>query len=414
MRIFLGQWLTALVMVVPNILWAQPVKTLPSLADLYTEAWQRHPAYAALAARQTQYETSRQLAQSVIASAPSASLGYRGDTTSSPTARNGLREWELGISTPLAIGERRHFATETARQQANVYAAEVNHAQWLLAGEVREAYWAWQLSHIEHLLLDDEVKRAEVLVNDSARRTKAGETPRVDTLQAESLLGLAKVSQAEALQKETHALSALQRLTGPKLLVSLSDAALGTYQSEVLKNQKLSAHPVLSALEAQQLLAKTKLESAIRVRGEAPVLGTGLARESNNTPITQTSARISLGFTFGGDARYAPKIAEASAEAIEREVLLIRGNEQLTQDISVATIALQTTEQKKSLAQRRAATSIETAQLFAKAFALGELDMPARLRAETDRASAVLAANRAAIESAAAISKLNQILGYLP
>jgi outer membrane protein, heavy metal efflux system len=416
----LRRWLLPLLLLAPHLVWSQSppmAKTTPvspSLAHLYAAAWQRHPAYAALAARDAQYAASSQLAQSVIAGVPSASVGYRSDAVTSAASRTGLREWELGINTPLALGDRKRLAGETARAQQEAYAAEVQKTQWLLAAELRDVYWAWQLAHIEHLLLDDEVARAQTLANDSQRRTQAGETPRVDTLQAQSVLGLARVNLAESLQKEAQALAALQRLTGAAPLAKVSEAALSSYQLEVLKTEPIASHPELAAAQSQWLLSKAKLEAALRVKGEPPTLGTGFSRETTTGTSAFTTARLSLNFALGSDKRYAPKIAEASAEAIEREIILLRSTEQVAQEIALAKLALESANTKKRLAQDRAATSTETAQLFAKAFALGELDMPTRLRVEADRASAVLAMNRAVIEHAVAISKLNQLLGYLP
>jgi cobalt-zinc-cadmium efflux system outer membrane protein len=236
----------------------------------------------------------------------------------------------------------------------------------------------------------------------------------VDTLQAQSVLGLAQVNLAESLQKEAQALTALQRLTGIEPLAKVSEIALSTYQLEALKTDRVVSHPWLFSAESQFLLSKKKLEAALRVRGDAPTLGTGFSRETSNGSGVQTTARVSLSFALGSDKRYAPKIAEASADAIESEIVFLRSTEQLAQDISLAKVALQSANNKKRLAQARAATSTEAAQLFAKAFALGESDMPTRLRIEADRASAVLAMNRAVIEHAVAISKLNQLLGYLP
>jgi cobalt-zinc-cadmium efflux system outer membrane protein len=45
---------------------------------------------------------------------------------------------------------------------------------------------------------------------------------------------------------------------------------------------------------------------------------------------------------------------------------------------------------------------------------LGELDLPARLRAENDRFDAERALTRSRIEAGRAISRLNQALGILP
>lgn len=401
-------------LIVPSLSWSQTAKISPALADLHQLAWQRHPAYAAQALRQTQYAANSELAQSSIAGVPSASVGYRSDAVSSPSGRSGLREWEMGVSTPLALGARRRFATETAMLQAQIYASDIQKTQWALAGELRDVYWAWQLSHIEHLLLDDETRRAEALLTDSQRRTKAGETPRVDTLQAEAALNLVRVNSAESLQREAQALSALQRLTGAQSLVHVSESLLSAYQIETQRSEQASAHPWLASLDSQLQLSKKKLQTLLQVKGDPPTLGTGFSRETSNTTAAQTTARVTLSFALGTETRFVPKISEASAEAIESEIALLRATEQLAQDIVVAKTSLDTAQQKMQAASARAAASTETAQLFAKAFALGELEMPVRLRAEADRASAVLAVNRAVIERAAAISKLNQVMGYLP
>jgi cobalt-zinc-cadmium efflux system outer membrane protein len=418
----LGRWLMPSPLLAILLAWAlvpsssiaQSATASPSLGDLYQLAWQRHPAFAAQSARQSQFAASSALAQSVIAGAPTASLGHRNDAVSSPGTRSGLREWEMGVSTPLAIGARRRFAIETATQQAEVYTADVQRAQWLLAGEVRAAYWTWQLSHIEHLLLNDDLRRAEVLVADSQRRTKAGETPRVDTLQAQSALNLVRINLAESLQKEAEALAALQRLTGTETLSKISESTLSAYQIEAQKLDQVTSHPWLSSLVSQLTLSKTKLQTLLQVKGDAPALGTGFSRETSNTSAAQTTARVTLSFALGTQTRFAPRIAEASAEAIENEVVLMRATDQLSQELLVAKTALENARKKMFAARERAATSTETAELFAKAFSLGELEMPVRLRAEAERAAAVLAMNRAVIEHASAISKLNQILGYLP
>lgn len=407
----------ASVLIAPCSAWSQgvaiPVATSPTLADLYAMVWQRHPAYAAQEIRQKQFAASSVLAQSFIAGTPSASVGYRGDGATT-LSRTGLREWDFGVSTPLAVGDRKRYATETVRLQEQVYSADIQKIKWLLAGDLREAYWNWQLAHIEHQLAEDEVRRARVLVDDSKRRTSAGETPRVDTLQAQSVLGLAEVNLAETLQKEAQALSALQRLTGAQLLTTLPEEALSKYRLEALQSSPINAHPVLASSEASLALNKTKLDAALRVRGDPPTLGTGFSRETSNSSAALTTARLSLSFAIGSDKRYAPKIAEASADAVESEIVLARQTEQLQQEINFAKTALEVAGNKMNTAQQRAATSTEAAQLFAKAFALGELDMPTRLRAETDRAAAVLAMNRAVIEHALAVSKLNQLMGYLP
>ena len=64
--------------------------------------------------------------------------------------------------------------------------------------------------------------------------------------------------------------------------------------------------------------------------------------------------------------------------------------------------------------ERRFALAADTQRLYARAFALGELDLPARLRAENERFEAELALTRARLGVNRLISRLNQALGVLP
>ena len=66
------------------------------------------------------------------------------------------------------------------------------------------------------------------------------------------------------------------------------------------------------------------------------------------------------------------------------------------------------------LTEARYTLATDTQRLLAKAFALGELDLIARLRAENERFEAELQFTRAKLEAARAISRLNQALGVLP
>ena len=66
------------------------------------------------------------------------------------------------------------------------------------------------------------------------------------------------------------------------------------------------------------------------------------------------------------------------------------------------------------LSEARFVLAADTQQLLAKAFALGELDLIARLRAENERFEAELNFTRAKLEAARAVSRLNQAQGVLP
>ena len=71
-------------------------------------------------------------------------------------------------------------------------------------------------------------------------------------------------------------------------------------------------------------------------------------------------------------------------------------------------------ERRISALTERERLANEVATLYAKAYRLGELDLPTRLRAEGERANASLALSRARIELKHAISRANHSLGLLP
>jgi len=57
---------------------------------------------------------------------------------------------------------------------------------------------------------------------------------------------------------------------------------------------------------------------------------------------------------------------------------------------------------------------MEMRREYARAFSLGNIDLPQRLRIEADAFDAELAAARARIEASRAISRYNQAIGMLP
>ena len=123
---------------------------------------------------------------------------------------------------------------------------------------------------------------------------------------------------------------------------------------------------------------------------------------------------VGIKLPFGTDARNRPRITAANVELIETDARLTLDRRRLATDIDSATIELEQAREIETLAAERFRLSADTQTLFAKAFTLGELDLPARLRAENERFDAERALTRARIEAGRAISRLNQAQGLLP
>jgi len=146
-----------------------------------------------------------------------------------------------------------------------------------------------------------------------------------------------------------------------------------------------------------------------------PELEFGVQRERGafDAPYAD-SLQVRFRLPFGTDARNKPRIAAANAELIEAQAAYGVERAKVASEIEAAKRELEQTRTVVQLTTARFTLSVDTQDLLAKAFALGELDLFARLRAESDRFDAELNFTRSKFEAARAISRLNQALGVLP
>ena len=166
-----------------------------TLAEAFQLALAQQPWTLAASERQREQQSREALADSWLADSPTIASGLKTGN------RDGLREFEIEISAPIATASRRSLQVASARGESAVYTANLAQLALKLAGDVRDAYWAVQLAAGELTLADDEVKRAELVATDSARRTAAGDSARVDTLQAELTVQTLRSTRVEAEQR---------------------------------------------------------------------------------------------------------------------------------------------------------------------------------------------------------------------
>ncbi|MGL5001384.1 MAG: TolC family protein, partial [Casimicrobium sp.] len=325
----------------------------------------------------------------------------------------GLREYEVEISAPIATATRRNLLSSTARGEAGLYRATVAQQRLKLASEVRVAYWAALLAETELAIAKDEAMRAALLAADSARRTAAGESARVETLQAQTALQTAQSNVLEVESRLEVAKQILRALVGDAGLRALSDASEVRTDADQVRNL-LREHPTLKVGSATTAAARAKLNEASNLVNAAPSVSFTLANERTNSSASSTTARIGISIPFGGTPRAAPRIAQANAELIESQASEPLAQQQLRSEFESAQRSLSAIEKRIDVLAERTRLATEVAELYAKAYRLGELDLPTRLRAEGERANATLALARARIEQTHAISRVNQSLGILP
>ena len=307
----------------------------------------------------------------------------------------------------MAAGEQGRQAAIVSAER-DQYDTALSAAKLKVAGDVREAYWQARLAENELALARRKVEDAAAIASDVERRVKAGDLARVDLNQAKAAELLARGALAEAEVKAFRARQGFDVLTGLSTLPSGEEPPPAQAVS-------LDDHPLLASLQRAVATAQAKLGQATQNLRNNPELELGVRRE-RSTPGEPYDNSVQLGFRlpFGTDARNGPRIAAANAELIEAHAAFGLERARLAAEIEVARREREQTRVVMQFAETRFTLATDTQRLLAKAFALGELDLVSRLRAENERFESELNFTRAKLEAARAVARLNQALGVLP
>ncbi|MES3024752.1 MAG: TolC family protein [Pseudomonadota bacterium] len=369
----------------------------------FEAAWLRQPAQQAQAARQAELDARLRAASALTPAPASVSVSQRSDQIGS---RLGRREAEIEFDVPLWLPGQQGRERALARAEGGVYAAQQRLARWRLAGELRAAYWQARIDADEHALALQRSAGAQALAADVARRVKAGELARIDANRATGEEQGARIAAGQAEAQAFRSLQQFTVLTGMATLPAGADTAAA---------QPAASHPQ-RALDQQQLaLAQRRVEQVDATRREPPELTLGMARErpAYGAPH-ENSVVLRLKVPFAADGRNLPRMAAAQAERAEADAALAQGGERTQAEIAAARRELAQAQSAAQLSEQRMGLARDTQQLLARAFSLGEIDLPARLRAEAERFEADRAAVRARLEVGRATANLNQALGILP
>jgi cobalt-zinc-cadmium efflux system outer membrane protein len=376
-----------------------------NLRDALEGAWSRQPSARASGAREDELAAKRDAATTLLSEPPSVKLGYR---TDQPNQNTGIRELEGVMSFPVWSLGTRDAAQALAQAETEQYDSSLRAQRWRLAGEVREAYWQARLAANELVLARRKVEESIALSADVDRRLKAGDLARSDLNQARVVEQIARALYAETGTRAYRVAQAFSVLTGLKTLPEVTESLAELYP-------ELDAHPQLVAAVGASATARAKLGQATTATRDPPEIEIGMRRERSALGESYAnSVIVGIKLPFGTDARNQPRITAANAELIEASAALMLERQKLAADIESATVELEQARKVESLTAERLRLAADTQALFAKAFTLGELDLPARLHAENERFDAELALTRARVEAGRAISRLNQARGLLP
>lgn len=375
-----------------------------TLRDALEQAWSRQPLAQTRALREADVAARRSAATALLPEPPSVTLGHRTDRYN----RNlGRREWEGELDIPLWLPGERSRAAGVLDAEGAALDTRLAAAKWKLAGELRDAYWDARIAAIELALARRKVEEAVLLAGDVERRVKAGDLARVDLNQARAAEQGARAALEEAQARAFRAQQAFAVLTGLDRIAEADEAEAPP--------PPLEAHPLLAGLQRAVALAQAKLIQVTQNRRDFPELTLGLTREHGEfaEPFSTTlSMRIRI--PFATESRNRPRIAAVNVEFAEAQAEYGLERRKLEAEIERARRELDQARAIGRFAESRFRLAEDTQRLHARAFALGELDFPARLRAENERFDAQLAEARARVEASRAVSRLNQARGILP
>ncbi len=376
-----------------------------ALHDAFEAAWSRQPASRAASSREDELAAKRDAASALLPEPPSVNLGYR---TDQPNQNTGIRELEGVLSLPMWLPSVRGAAQSVAQAETEQFSSSLRAQRWRLAGEVREAYWQARLAATEQEVAQRKVGESVALAADVERRVKAGDLARSDLNQARSAEQLARATLADARGRSYRTAQTFFVLTGLKVLPIAVEA-----QAPV--PGELESHPQVAVNERAASTARAKLGQATAATRDAPEIEIGMRRERGafGEPYAN-SVIVGIKLPFATDARNQPRITAANAELIEAQATSQLERQKLAAEIDAAQVELEQARAVEQLAGERFRLAADTQALLAKAFELGELDLPARLRAENERFDAELALTRSRIDVGRAISRYNQAIGVLP
>ncbi len=387
------------------LLLAPPALAAGTLREAIERAWERQPAAQAKPARAEEFAARQEAARAAFPEPPSLRFGNRNDRLH---GNDGVREWEAEIALPLWLPGEQGRQSAIVNAERDQYDTGLTAAKLKIAGEVRDAYWQVRLAENELALARRKAQEAAALAADVERRVKAGDLARVDLNQAQAAERLARATVAETEVKAYRARQAFDILTGTSALPSAEERSAPA-------GATLDDHPLLAPPQRAVVTARAKLSQATQNLRNNPEVEVGVRRERDAfADPFHNSLQLRFRLPFATDARNKPRIASANADLIEAHTAYNLERAKVAAEAQTARRELEQARTVVQLNETRYTLATDTQRLLARAFALGELDLVARLRAENERFEAELNFTRARLEAARAVSRLNQALGVLP
>ncbi len=378
-----------------------------SLVQALELAWQRSPTALTYPSKSQEIAARQQAAQGILAGSPAVQLGHRTDRI---TGNAGLREFEAELVLSLWNAATRGATQRQLAAESRSLEPAQQAAKLQLAGQLRELAGSIALAQLERELAQQKLSESVQLTSDMTRRLRAGDVARLDALQSQLVQAQAQANLNAVRAQLQQSLLQWQGLTGTPLIPAWSDTPLPSNTMTVPES-----HPSLVAAQAQLDNAKARLNLAEADRADPMDLSIGMNRQrSAFGNAAERNLRLALRIPLGISSRNAPRIAAARVELESVQAELDHQRRMLTSELEQAHATLGQARATEQASSQRLQLAQQMHEIVLRAYNLGERDLPARLRADSEKFEAELGAARSQLETRRALSKLHQQLGLLP
>ncbi|MEX2367627.1 MAG: TolC family protein [Pseudohongiellaceae bacterium] len=357
--------------------------------------------------RQQQALDYTEVGNSLISGRPSLQMSFYDDRMLDNV---GLQEFEYGVQLPLwRPGER-----QQARRLGQSYTEQV--ADWelylalFIAGRLRVVMMDIQEAETLVSLARQATADSRELVRVTEALFDAGEVPRLDLMQAQSLLLAQRKEELEAEAMLIDSEIAYSTLTG------LGARPADLYQETLSELDEItSEHPQLQYLQSEVELKDASIhQSEISTLGN-PSVTIGTRRERGDRFQTHSdSIGISVSIPFGASSYVSSRVSAARREKVDAEVLYYNSHRKLSKDLHEVEHDLYLNEQALVLSQEQATLAEQRWDMARDAFELGELTLAPVVIALQQSRDSSRQYQQLLLDRQRLITEYNQIIGVMP
>lgn len=356
----------------------------------------------ALEARRGAEATRSITASSTFAGSPYVAASSR-ISTRGPLEQ---REIESEFGAPIWLPGQRAKLAQTVSTGVDLIEANMRLRRLVVAGQLREAYWAVQRARGDIQLARSRIATAENIFRDIQRRSELGDVAEQDTLLARNEIVAAEAELAQAVAAEQAARAHYGVLTR-------GSAPDGPIESPGQKFTQ-AIHPALGL--AMAAVARSQAELSL-VRGTSidnPEVAVFGKNESGAQTPTANTVGLRLRIPLPTEGRNAPRRAAAEADLIKAEAELSAARRQIEAAVRAAELSWQSARKLEGIAVRRLDLAEQQYSVALRAYQLGEISLIDLYRMRQGQLEAARARSNARLELGLMQSRMAQARGLTP